>query len=439
MMNITKKHSILRIFVGLIGMIVAAGGGVIAQDELTSFIGQIAYIGDDYNVYTYNGQTQQTEQLTDDAAPRRHYEYPVWSTDGRLAYFCCNLNAAREPIMEVYVSPEGSTEGDLSYEGENEVFTYASWSPANCKTGENCRYLAVLISRLNAPGFKLELLETEVDDAESRTIGTGAPYYSSWSPDGTEMIWQRNNRQLNRYDIERDNIFTLDQAPGFFSAPMWSPVDDRILIGELTRDGLTTDLVIIEGTKSTALVEDVEGIVAFNWSPDGQAVAYRTIQRNGYQEVVVIDATSGAEITRSAMANVVAFFWSPDSEKIAYVSIVRDDGSSSASLPNIRVEAIFAQQDPLDIRLGWSVMNVAAGDERDYSVFIPTDEMLYLLTYFDQFAQSHQLWSPDSAALVYTELKAETLQPTISILDISGQNPVPFSLADGVFAVWSYQ
>jgi hypothetical protein len=64
--------------------------------------------------------------------------------------------------------------------------------------------------------------------------------------------------------------------------------------------------------------------------------------------------------------------------------------------------------------------------------------MLYLLAYFDQYSQSHQIWSPDSRYLVYGE-RVDGGGSSVKILDTSAEAPVPFTVADGEIGIWSYQ
>jgi TolB protein len=409
-------------------LLVAIFGFASSQpQDIPPFTGAIAYIGGDSNVYTAKVEQGEvlTSQLTNDATIRRHYQFPTWSTDGRLAYFCCDPRFSGRSLVEVYITEDSSLAGKNVYQQQDEVFTYANWSPQNCDQGENCRYLAVLLGG-NREGFKVELIR----ESGSWTAGTGSPFYFSWSPDGEEMLWQRNNQRVDVFSVLDNEIsIELESPPGLFPAPMWSPVDDRLLIGVLNREEFSTRLVTIEGEGETTLVEDIQGVVAFNWSPDGEYIAYRVLNQQGYSALSVINAKTGEQVGSSEGENVIAFFWSPDSSKVAYV------------IPDLRAADTFdtslqpVQQNTVE--LAWIVLDVVTGDIQRYSNFTPTSDMVYLFSYFDQFAQSHHLWSPDSRFLVYGEnLNGESV---ISILDTGDANTVPFSLAEGVIGIWSYQ
>ena len=65
---------------------------ILAIDEVNDLSGKIAIIGTDYNIYTYLADTNEQIQLTQDASADQRYQFPTWSTDGRLAYFCCEAS-----------------------------------------------------------------------------------------------------------------------------------------------------------------------------------------------------------------------------------------------------------------------------------------------------------------------------------------------------------
>ena len=74
----------------------------------------------------------------------------------------------------------------------------------------------------------------------------------------------------------------------------------------------------------------------------------------------------------------MAFFWSPDGRQLAFVTIDRSSSSFT-----------------------WQVANADGSNVRKQSSFTPTEEEVRVLAFFDQYAISHGLWSPDGRSLVY--------------------------------------
>jgi TolB protein len=413
--------------------------GIIQADDVslqTDERGRIAYVGEDNNIYTLNPVTNSQVQMTDDAGETRRYQWPTWSTDGRLAYFSLYLNEG-QIFMGAYVAEQGSDTGSLVYTGENELFNYAYWSPQNCGSGENCRDLAMLISS-ETEGMFVELLRDNGEELTSDTVGLGGPpFYYSWSPDGSRMLWQRGNSTFDVYDAATDAVIdTLPQTPGAILAPAWSPVDDRLLFGAQGDEVGLTDLVIVgQGDEVQKLASGLEGLVSFSWSPDGNFVAYRVATRESFGPVFIVDAVTGETVARSPVNGVFAFFWAPDSQHIAYITLATSSGSFSASAQSgSHLASLARQQEPNG--LAWSILDIESENVNRYGAFIPTEQMIYILSYFDQFAQSHRIWSPDSRHLLYSEMTAEG--PVINLLDATQADSVPFSVAQGFIGVWSF-
>jgi TolB protein len=112
---------------------------------------------------------------------------------------------------------------------------------------------------------------------------------------------------------------------------------------------------------------------------------------------------------------VMAFFWSPDGSKLAFLALEAVNG-----------------------RVGtrWYVWDGAA--TRQYAAFYPSRVLLRdYLPYFDQYAQSHRLWSPDGSAFVFAGVLANG-ESGIWLQHVDEEGAaVPVSLGPGEFATWS--
>jgi len=88
------------------------------------------------------------------------------------------------------------------------------------------------------------------------------------------------------------------------------------------------------------------------------------------------------------------------------------------------------------IGLGLSVVDVDSGESRLLTVFEPTNLFVnQFLPFFDQYALSHRVWSPDSQALVLP-MKHEGDN---FILVVPADGGEPAVIAHGVAAFWSQQ
>ncbi len=431
-----KKLLFILLWIGLLGVSSQAQETGELQPNLP---GKIAFIGADYNVYAANFADSTTTQLTQDGSNQVRYQWPTWSPDNRLAYFCCDLQYASSLTTSAFISQDGVEPGRAVFEGQAESIIYASWSPAACSEAADCHDLALLVNDAMNGNIRIDLIRDYLDSSDdAQTIAQGAPFYYNWNPAGTQLVFHRNNRRVDVYDVSAQEVLADSQqtSSGTFQAPAWSPVDDRILAGTPGDEDRKTHLTITAGDTSQNLLSNLTGNVSFLWSPDGNYVAYRAISEGNFGALFVVDAISGEVVSRSSTSDVIAFFWSPDSQQVAYITFATPAGSFDAQITPQRQTIDFVQNTD---GLAWSTLNIETGLNRNYSSFFPTSEMVYLLLYFDQFATSHHVWSPDSSYLVYSEVTTlgSQPQPVINILDVRQANSVPLTIARGVFAIWS--
>ncbi|MBZ0310730.1 MAG: hypothetical protein K8I82_32025 [Anaerolineae bacterium] len=423
----TQRIVMLIIFLGML-----FSGNVLAQEDVTSGLpGGIAYIGTDGNVYTVEFANNRLTMLTQDGTIDQPYTLPTWSSDNRLAYFRLSVENGF-PTTGVYISNDGLQNGDLVYTGTDEIVNYAYWSPMDCGTGEKCRDLAVLLSTPAQGGLSIQMIRDSLSGVSHELVGNGSPFYYSWSPDGKQMLWQRNQQQLDIYHVAGDvQIDTLSQLPGAFQSPGWSPVDDRWLVGlRSAADNTTTDLAVVTPNTTQVIASRLAGPIAFTWSPNGNYIAYK----DRFGPLLVVDAVTGRVVVQSEVAGVFAFFWSPDSKHIAYLTLAAPSNSLTAQAGGVAAAPALLQQTSPD--LAWSVLDIEGGVVRRYGAFSPTREMWYLIAFFDQFAQSHHVWSPDSRFIVYSEQRG--VDSLVNVIDVTQESVVPFAIASGVIGIWSF-
>jgi hypothetical protein len=197
---------------------------------------------------------------------------------------------------------------------------------------------------------------------------------------------------------------------------------------------------LAEGDRREALAVSETGI-AFVLSPQGERVAFARPDRQSgmlYTSVTVMDLDT-REQRNVARGQIAAFFWSPDGGKLAVLSL--DENSRRPQGQGAFIPILHADRPPAQsssVRLIWSIVNLAAGSAEDAPPFRPTDSFLLLIPYFDQYAQSLSLWSPDSRYLILADLDQDE-RAAIRVLDtVQPKQPARW-LAEGSFAAWSWR
>jgi TolB protein len=290
---------------------------------------------------------------------------------------------------------------------------YLSWSP----TGDQLAYLSNW-QVVDEPSMALRLVDVASSGKTVKTIATGQPFYFSWSPAGDRLLAHIDNERVEVYDVaaEDDAVESLVISRGEFSTPQWSSNGEQLVYAvadERMQQLLVTDLA---GNLQQS-VTDYDGRVSFSLSPDGSHLAYVATEAGveaptlGALYIVDINTLRTREVSDQP---VIAFYWSPDSSKLAFLSL-----------------------DTINGRIGmrWNVWD-DSGTQR-YSAFFPTRELLQnYLPFFDQYAQSHPIWSPASDAFVFAGT-LENGRSGVWVQRVGAEEVPPERVGDGVLATWS--
>lgn len=400
----------------------ATGSGRIAFVDPQGRLGTVAADGSDERLLT---------------GEEGAFLFPAWSPDGsRLAAVG---SSAGGPGVFTVDDADGAAVTPL-YVNRGGAPIYLYWSP----DGDAVSFIAN-----HEEGLGLYLAPADGAE-EARLLATGAPFYWQWRAGGDELLIHTgasaDDARLAFLDIDDGEAGADLARPGYFQAPAISADGQYLAWAEVAAGGSRWLVVRPEGGGEAKRLPH-RGSIAMSWSPDPESRKLAFISPSGIDErpllgfqgpLRLLDATSGETGVLSPQF-VLAFFWSPDGRRIAYVTLTGfDDGQQAASwrAPLARRSKGAAQHGSVQLTL-W-VADVDSGRSTQLLTFRPTQIYLtQFLPFFDQYALSHRVWSPDGTELVLPIGGDPPAGDGIYVVPVTGGNArrVP----GGDIAFWSSQ
>ncbi len=389
--------------------------------------GRIAFAGLDGGIWVADSGDGSLIQLSppdEVTGVTGHYAWPGWSPDGTQVSFTSLLPVGANSIEITLMRADSRGDAvpikihldDPASAGiAPGVPHYAGWSP---NTG------SIALITASAEGPEVVLRESMTGDY-SQLLARGGPSYISWAPDSRHLLVHRD-RSLFLVSIDdqgRGSAVDEISAAGSlaYRAPVWAPSGEAyIFVGG---DPAAPEILFGRvGSSATQSIGPAANNMAFTWSPDGSSLAILAGSTPVLASLKVIEVETLAEIY-AAERPVISAWWAPDSRRLAVAS----------------PSALTGQV------MEWSVLNPYTVAEVEIGILVATSEFAYTQTLFDQFAQTHDLWSPDSQALVLSgafldleDLPEEIndVEPGIWVADAEGLRD-PQRIAPGVIAFWS--
>jgi len=391
--------------------------------------GRIVFVNSLGQIGTVDPDSQNERLLTDEG---RRFIFPAWSPDGNL------VAAIGGDVTETGVF----TLPDVAEANLTTLYSSAEFSPIYLYWSPDGRYVSFIAQTEEALGLHLAPAGGET---ASRLLHTGQPFYWHWLAGADEVLIHTNGSAADARlaFLKVDGVTPGDNLarPGFFQAPAISAGEEYVAFAELDA-GNVRQLVIQNRDGEVEHQLPHFGPVALGWSPIDDVLAYisplpqeRQSLLNFYGPLRLVVAETGDVVTLASGA-VIAFFWSPDGRFIAYFTVAGSGSEFNASLsgesPFSRRGNFVRQEGPP--RLSLWLADVASGQSRLLLTFQPSTIFLrQFLPFFDQYALSHRLWSPDSRALVIPLVEAETDRLYVIPVDRREIWPV----AEGSAGFWS--
>lgn len=370
-----------------------------AESTTTSGVGshsRLVVLDDTGNIVTLKADGTDRVDITDDGDSVRYFQ-PVWSP-------------ADSTIAWGEAGPNGPALGLAAGDGTNvrkvelpEFPFYFNWSPDGKRIG--------LLHNGEVEAIDFEIVD--VTNLLTSVIDSGSPYYFSWSPEGDAVVVHADGDRLAIFD-ESANPTDVGTPLREFLSPGWTKAGIFFLGPR--------GVVLRPDRGDNQLLAEVSGFVNINPNQDGSLVAIHTVGGSRgltvglttqeilpADSVTIVDTETGESFLASEEFS-LGSFWSPDGEKLVMLLIGSGEGEVD----------IVLYQDGLTQPIGTFV--------------IPGSLVTEALQYFDQYAQSWQVWSPGSDAFVFPGTIGD--DSGIWVYGLSDEPPA--RVGDGEWAAWSH-
>ena len=362
-------------------------------------VNRIAYIDNSGDLWLVNPDGTGDERLTGDVragllaqALERgdSYSWPTWNPDGaKLAASRVSISGQDAGLsVQLFDLDTGGMisafENDVPAPVADGAAHYIYWSPDG-------RYLTVLAP--TREGLALFVRDYQGSD-DASALAVGAPLYYHWGRDSGVIAVHSGDRLMVSEPSPDGAQAQLHSDAVGFRAPALSPDGNasglcrhrgrgsrRVRPSHRPTPGLCSLPFRgrVRGGGNLACLMETRVLAAFAWAPDGSTLAVSEQAGPGSPlfnrlSLWAADGSSSSVLVEEAH---LAFFWSPSGDRIAWVGV-----------------------DPATREMELSLSSVGGGEPRRLFRFSPTGEFFTYLSFFDQYAYSHSLWSPDGSALV---------------------------------------
>lgn len=402
---------------------VAAAGVAPTASEPVGPTGRIALVDSMGALQLIDPATKSQIELDDS----RVYQFPAWSPDGtQIAAIGQGQTAGG-----VYAVDVDSAENNITtlYNTTSRFPIYLYWSP-------DSRFVSFIA---NAGNGLLDLWLADRDEEDDGTIlHTGQPFYWDWADDSSELLFHtggaRRDSQIGYLDLAGNINEGNFGASGLFQSPDMTP--DRAFLAYAESRSSERGIVIEQRNSGEKIFYDHLGNISMAWNATGDQLAYSAAGQtlSAYGPLYLFDRNDG-ERYQLTDDFVLGFFWSPDGKKVAYFTPQFGERQPEAVGSRTRVGKTQPIQSETQVRLNLWVYDIEAQLPQYITTFVPTGLFTnQFLPFFDQYARSHRIWSPNSDFIVLP-IRQDSA-PVVVVYGLDGSSTV---LGTGISAFWSQQ
>ena len=419
-----------------------------SREEMGMAVNRIAYVGSDGNIFTIkpDGTDSRRLTLTDlRVGPRGHilaqgshsqvfYAWPTWSPDSTKLAASRITGRGADATFSLEVLDASTGRATKIYDNEPNTLPIARGAPHYTSWSPDSRHLAFIAS---TPGELILFISTPGEGRGPTPLTGQGPLYFSWADDSNSMIIHKG-RQLLLASVPGSGLGMprmLGTASEGFRPPALSRDATKTIYVAKGEHGDALYVADIEhatqegsGTQPPGArsVLDVGPFSALLRSPtrDEVAISDSTDAAAGYYARLTLVSSDGTSQKTLANEPLLAFFWAPDGEKIVYVAF-----------------------DPEQLSFTWKYVTRSGGAPVELVEFSPSAESLTMFSFFDQYAYSNSIWSPDSSQIVFSGTTGAS-DPSrngatpegdkVYVLDVR-EGSGPREIATSRFAVWSWK
>ena len=409
-----------------------------AAASLTALAGlpRLVVVGGDAQLLTMDAMGGSVNPV---GQPGIKFSFPAWSPDGtRIAVI-----GTTDLDSGIYIYPADSganapSDPVVIYRNADSLPFYLYWSPDGRRVG----FLTT-----DTGGLALRVAPADAS-APATLVRTGSPLYWAWSGPDRQLVHGCGGADAFFGEIGVDGTAPdpVASATGEFRAPALSA--DAGFRGYSSLASATPDQVIVESTDHTVRHGvGVYGSTALDFGPIGAELAFIAPSAVGptldlpVGPLRIIEAATGA--VRTLLPDgVVAFFWSPDGSTIAALQLVTPGSDQVAGAGGIvlarstgvpRRSALLAATPP-GTALRLAFVKVATGTLISQRTVRLSDLFTQqVLPFFDQYALSHRIWSPDGAGIVVPVVSDDG---AVHLTAVRADGTDTRVVTDGAMAFW---